>query len=107
MADLATGLSDEQINDLLEQAEARLIEKQAQQGKNVVPRAAKQEVANTNATEASTSKHTAPAPSKPKAEELSVRVPEARKSKKELVCCRCYVITPTFLLPDENLSQFN
>ncbi|KAJ3577611.1 hypothetical protein NPX13_g2960 [Xylaria arbuscula] len=85
MADVASSLSDAQINELLEQAEARLLEKQdAQKGKSVASRATQQEVANRNATEASTAKHIVQAPGKPKAEELSVRVPEVRKSKKEM-----------------------
>ncbi|KAI0433937.1 Fcf2 pre-rRNA processing-domain-containing protein [Xylaria sp. FL1042] len=86
MADTAIGLSDAQINDLLNQAEVRLLEKQqAQQSKSVAPPTAKNEIVNTNVTtEASASKHATPVPSKQQGQELSVRVPEARKSKKEM-----------------------
>ncbi|KAI0527856.1 Fcf2 pre-rRNA processing-domain-containing protein [Xylaria bambusicola] len=85
MADTATSLSDEQINELLEQAEVRLLQKQqAQQGKGIAPRTSKNVVVKSNSTDASVSQPTTSTPSKAKAEELSVRVPEARKSKKEM-----------------------
>ncbi|KAI0971701.1 Fcf2 pre-rRNA processing-domain-containing protein [Xylaria arbuscula] len=86
MADTATSLSDAQIDDLLNQAEVRLLEKQkAQQTKSVAPRTSRNEIANTSiTTNASASKHAAPAPSNQQGQQLSVRVPVARKSKKEM-----------------------
>lgn len=110
MADTVTSLSDAQIDELLNQAEARLLEKQqTQQTKRVLaPQMSNNEKGNnmvTVATKTTTSKPTASALDTQQRQELSVRVPEARKSKKEMVCCssRC-LVTP--LLPDENLSQF-
>ncbi|KAI1200054.1 Fcf2-domain-containing protein [Nemania serpens] len=91
MADTATSLTDAQIDELLNQAEVRLLEKQqAQQNQSVVaPRPSNTEIANNNtATKTPTSKPTStPAalvPDNQKGHQVSVRVPEARKSKKEM-----------------------
>ncbi|KAI1426693.1 Fcf2 pre-rRNA processing-domain-containing protein [Xylaria sp. FL1777] len=85
MADTATGLSDAQINELLNQAEVRLLKKQAEKSKSTAPQTSKNEIANSNtATEASAPKHATPIISNQQSQELSVRVPEARKSKKEM-----------------------
>ncbi|RWA07905.1 hypothetical protein EKO27_g7211 [Xylaria grammica] len=86
MADAATSLSDAQINELLNQAEVRLLEKQqAQQSKSVALRTSKNEMARGNIfSEASASKPAAIIPSIQQSQELSVRMPEARKSKKEM-----------------------
>ncbi|KAI1122897.1 Fcf2-domain-containing protein [Nemania abortiva] len=86
MADAVTSLSDAQIDELLNQAEVRLLEKQqAQQNKAVLPpRTSNNEIINsTSATKASASKPAGSALNQPR-EELSVRVPEVRKSKKEM-----------------------
>ncbi|GAW11265.1 hypothetical protein ANO14919_006080 [Xylariales sp. No.14919] len=86
MTDAAMSLSDAQINELLNQAEVRLLEKQqAQQSKSVAHRASKNEMARGNIfSEASASKPAATILSIQQSQELSVRMPEARKSKKEM-----------------------
>ncbi|RYC63379.1 hypothetical protein CHU98_g2806 [Xylaria longipes] len=87
MADTAISLSDAQIEELLNQAEVRLLEKQqAQQSKSVsAPRPSNNEmVKNGITTKTPTSKPTTSAPSIRKSQELSVRLPEARKSKREM-----------------------
>ncbi|KAI1302666.1 Fcf2 pre-rRNA processing-domain-containing protein [Xylaria venustula] len=86
MVDTATSLSDAQIDDLLNQAEVRLLEKQkAQQSKSVEHGRSRNEIANTSITTGpSASKPGALAPSNQPGQELSVRVPVARKSKKEM-----------------------
>ncbi|KAI0481653.1 Fcf2-domain-containing protein [Xylaria cf. heliscus] len=87
MADTALSLSDAQIDELLNQAEVRLLEKQqAQQSKDVsAPRPSNNEMVKSGiTTKTSASKPVALASSNQKSEELSVRVPEARKSKKEM-----------------------
>lgn len=89
MADTATSLTDAQIDELLKQAEVRLLEKQqAQQNKSVVAiRPTNNEIADNNnaATETPASIPAASVPGSQKGRQLSVRVPEARKSKKEMV----------------------
>ncbi|KAI1185918.1 Fcf2 pre-rRNA processing-domain-containing protein [Nemania serpens] len=88
MADTATSLTDAQIDELLKQAEVRLLEKQqAQQNKSVVAiRPTNNEIADNNnaATETPASIPAASVPGSQKGRQLSVRVPEARKSKKEM-----------------------
>ncbi|TRX94883.1 hypothetical protein FHL15_004344 [Xylaria flabelliformis] len=87
MADTAISLSDTQIDDLLSQAEVRLLEKQrAQQSKSVsAPRPSSSEMIKSGiATKIPASKLLNSAPSNQKDEKLSVRVPETRKSKKEM-----------------------
>ncbi|KAI0191153.1 rRNA-processing protein FCF2 [Xylaria flabelliformis] len=87
MADTAISLSDTQIDDLLNQAEVRLLEKQqAQQSKSVsAPRLSSSEVIKSGiATKTPILKPLTSAPSIQKDEKLSVRVPETRKSKKEM-----------------------
>ncbi|GAP89643.1 putative rRNA-processing protein fcf2 protein [Rosellinia necatrix] len=93
MADSTVGLSDAQIDELLNQAEVRLREKQQAQQKHGAPtlRASSNEMVkknednNSNATNNTTpAPHAISAHSGKRAQELSVRVPEARKSKKEM-----------------------
>ncbi|KAJ8123970.1 hypothetical protein O1611_g9469 [Lasiodiplodia mahajangana] len=85
MADTITSLSDAQIDELLNQAEVRLREnQQAPQNKSVLATRKSNEIANsTVATEAPASKPAASTLTQ-QHQELSVRVPEARKSKKEM-----------------------
>ncbi|KAI0911447.1 Fcf2 pre-rRNA processing-domain-containing protein [Ustulina deusta] len=86
MADTAIGLSDAQINELLNQAEARLLKKQeAQKIKSVAPQTSKNESVNCKiTTAASASKDSTLVPRHQQGQELSMRVPEARKSRKEM-----------------------
>lgn len=90
MADIAISLSDAQIDELLNQAEVRLLEKQKEQQSkgSVVPKAANNEVVKTNTPITATASQPAPVASQvsKQAPELSVRVPEIRKTKKEMVC---------------------
>ncbi|KAI2637511.1 Fcf2-domain-containing protein [Xylaria nigripes] len=86
MADTVVSLSDAQIDELLNQAEVRLLEKQqAKQTKGDVALPASSEAVNstTPTTTTATSKPASTSSSK-QAQELSVRIPEARKSKKEM-----------------------
>ncbi|KAH9906442.1 Fcf2-domain-containing protein [Xylariomycetidae sp. FL2044] len=90
MADTAVDLSDDQIERLLQEAETRLLAKQQESGaekslvatsqpellKVVKPETTKSETATTAA--ASTA-------SKPESGELSVRIPEPRKPKKDMI----------------------
>ncbi|KAI1752431.1 Fcf2-domain-containing protein [Xylaria castorea] len=87
MADTAISLSDAQIDELLNQAEVRLLEKQqAQQSKSVsTPLPSNSEVIKSGiTTKTPASKPATSAPSNQKSKELSVRVTETRKSKKEM-----------------------
>ncbi|TGJ84400.1 hypothetical protein E0Z10_g4357 [Xylaria hypoxylon] len=86
MADTAISLSDAQIDELLNQAEVRLFEKQhAKQSKSIAHRISKNEVVSSNiTTETPASNPVATVSSTQQGQELSVRVPEARKSKKEM-----------------------
>ncbi|KAJ2993453.1 hypothetical protein NUW58_g1832 [Xylaria curta] len=87
MADSTVSLSDAQIDEILNQAEVRLLEKQqAQQSKSVAgPRASNNAmIPSTITTKTPASTSTTLAPGNQKARELSVRVPEVRKSKKEM-----------------------
>ncbi|KAI1109975.1 Fcf2-domain-containing protein [Nemania sp. NC0429] len=88
MAETATSLTDAQIDELLTQAEVRLLEKQQAQRNQgfVAPRPPNTEaVANSNAaTKTPASTTAAVVPSSRKGPQVSVRVPEARKSKKEM-----------------------
>ncbi|KAI1180066.1 Fcf2 pre-rRNA processing-domain-containing protein [Nemania sp. FL0916] len=88
MADDAISLSDAQIEELLSQAETRLLEKQqAQQSKGsaIVPWPSDQEVAQkTSTTQATAAQPVASAPKNQKGQELSVRVPVPRKTKREM-----------------------
>ncbi|KAI0395338.1 Fcf2-domain-containing protein [Xylariaceae sp. FL0594] len=88
MADIDMQLSDAQIDELLNQAESRLLAKQkAQQDKGSVASIPdKRDVAKTNAP-AKTNDPTTSVPiasANKSGAELSVRVPQARKSKKEM-----------------------
>lgn len=87
MADTATSLTDAQIDELLNQAEVRLLEKQQAQNTSLVaPRPSNTEIANNNAaTKTPASTPAALVPGNKKGRPVSVRVPEARKSKKEMV----------------------
>ncbi|KAI0118936.1 Fcf2 pre-rRNA processing-domain-containing protein [Nemania sp. FL0031] len=86
MADTATSLSDAQIDELLKQAEVRLLEKQqAQQNKSVIPpRISNNEVASSTVATKTPASNPAPSTLNQQHQELSVRVPKARKSKKEM-----------------------
>ncbi|KAI3337018.1 Fcf2-domain-containing protein [Xylariaceae sp. AK1471] len=87
MADAAISLTDAQIDELLNQAEVRLLERQQeQQSKSgVVPKASNNEIVNSNTTTKASASQSAPLASSNKhVQELSLRVPEARKSKKEM-----------------------
>lgn len=90
MADTAVSLSDAQIDELLNQAESRLLEKQQSQksksdsalqisNKNVASK-------NNKTAIAPASVPATPTANNQKGQELTVRVPEVRKSKKEMVC---------------------
>ncbi|KAF2969241.1 hypothetical protein GQX73_g4359 [Xylaria multiplex] len=84
MADTAISLSDDQIDVLLNQAEVRLLEKQqARQTKSVALQASKNGMVSNTATKTPTSKPVTPVSSN-QSHEISVRVPEVRKSKKEM-----------------------
>ncbi|KAI1501299.1 Fcf2 pre-rRNA processing-domain-containing protein [Biscogniauxia marginata] len=83
MADTAVALSEEQIDQLLSEAEVRLSAKQQERhGKTLVAHS-KPEVTTATKTEATAPTPTAAASSS-KAENLSVRVPQPRRSKKEM-----------------------
>ncbi|OTB07119.1 hypothetical protein M426DRAFT_318148 [Hypoxylon sp. CI-4A] len=84
MADTATtdNLSDEQIDQLLKEAESRLQANQGQDGKAVAA-PVKMDVAKTSKSETSAPKLKT-SKVNTKAEELSVRVPEVRRPKKEM-----------------------
>ncbi|KAI0539838.1 Fcf2 pre-rRNA processing-domain-containing protein [Xylaria digitata] len=85
MADTAISLSDDQIDVLLNQAEVRLLEKQqARQSKSVALQTSKNGMVSSTATKTPASKPVTPVSSNPQSREISVRVPEARKSKKEM-----------------------
>ncbi|XXH04925.1 Vacuolar protein sorting-associated protein 16 [Hypoxylon texense] len=89
MADIATStpLSDDQIDQLLREAEARLQAKQqSQNDKAVVAVSSKSDIVKVSKPEVPASKATTSTSTKDnaKSEELSVRVPEARRSKKEM-----------------------
>ncbi|KAI1824871.1 Fcf2-domain-containing protein [Xylaria intraflava] len=87
MAETAVSLSDAQIDELLNQAEARLLEKQqVKQAESAVEsQTSSGQVVNSSTTSAkSISKPAVSASTRKQAEELSVRVAEARKSKKEM-----------------------
>jgi hypothetical protein len=111
MADTVASLSDAQIDELLNQAEVRLLEKQhTRQTKSVLaPQISNDDISNNSVsvtTKAPASKPAASALNNQQRQELSVRVPEARKSKKEMVRYpHCHRVA--LLLPDEILSQFN
>jgi hypothetical protein len=106
MEGTATGLSDAQIDELLSQAETRLLEKQqAQQSKVVAPRPPNPDNANsTVVAKTATSTTATPTHSNPRGQELSVRIPQVRKSKKEMVCLP-QLFAATLLLPDDILSN--
>lgn len=100
MADSTTAdLSDDQIERLLREAEVRLATKQqSQDGKSLIKAASLEVAPITQSTTQQTLPGSAPAPSKPQhGEELSVRVPELRKSKKEMVSF-CLSLTFTVAL---------
>ena len=126
MADKWVDLSDDQIEALLTEAETRLSSKGKDDKKSAQPSEESTEVAvqastskpgpstvTSAATALNAPRSAASSDSKPK-ESLSVRVPEARKTKKEDVS-----IHPQYSLPihtssthggprnDENKSQFN
>ncbi|KAI1082355.1 Fcf2-domain-containing protein [Whalleya microplaca] len=87
MADVATAnsLSDEQIDQLLKEAESRLAAKQHGQHKDALIAPSKSDLVKAPKTEASAQKATTMTSSSTgKAKELSVRVPEPRRSKKEM-----------------------
>ncbi|KAI0840637.1 Fcf2-domain-containing protein [Hypoxylon sp. FL0890] len=87
MASTATeNLSDDQIEQLLKEAEERLQAKHRGQDGNAVTIPSKSEVVKTSKPKASMPKPTTSGSSKDnaKAEDLSVRIPEVRKSKKEM-----------------------
>ncbi|KAI0446080.1 Fcf2 pre-rRNA processing-domain-containing protein [Xylaria telfairii] len=81
MADTAMSLSDAQIDELLNQAEVRLLEKQQARQSNTLsaPQPSNNEMVKSGIT---TKTPATSASIKQKSQELSVRVPEARKSKK-------------------------
>ncbi|KAI0405338.1 Fcf2-domain-containing protein [Xylaria palmicola] len=87
MADTAISLSDAQIDELLNQAEVRLLENQQTQQTNstLAPRTSKNEMMKSNAgTQPQPSKPAASALANTQAQGLSVRIPEARRPKKEM-----------------------
>ncbi|KAI1417855.1 Fcf2-domain-containing protein [Hypoxylon sp. FL1857] len=87
MADTITGnLSDDQIEQLLKEAEERLQAKRQGQDGNAVVIPSKSDIVKAPKPEASTPKASTSGSSKDntKAEDLSVRIPEVRKSKKEM-----------------------
>ncbi|KXJ94394.1 Fcf2 pre-rRNA processing-domain-containing protein [Microdochium bolleyi] len=91
MADSTTAdLSDDQIERLLQEAEVRLATKQQSQDEKSLTKPASLEVAATaqSTTQSTTQQSLAAAslapPKAQQSEELSVRVPELRKSKKEM-----------------------
>jgi len=110
MADTEVQLSDAQIDKLLNQAESRLLAKQQeQQNKSTVASiSAKKDIVKSNTPAKTDATASAPITSANKqGAELSVRVPQPRKSKKEMVCTLCCDPHHITMLPDENLSQFN
>ncbi|KAI0145888.1 Fcf2-domain-containing protein [Hypoxylon sp. NC0597] len=87
MADITIdNLSDDQIEQLLKEAEERLQAKHQGQSGNTVAIPSKSDVVKAPKPEALMPKATTSRSSKDnaKVEELSVRIPEARKSKKEM-----------------------
>lgn len=88
MADTTVSLSDAQIDELLNQAESRLLEKQqTQKSKSVSALSISNNNVASKNTETTITPASGPATSaagNQKDQELSVRVPEARKSKKEM-----------------------
>lgn len=89
MADTTTSasLSDDQIDQLLKDAELRLLAKQQGEISNAVTVPSKSDIVKAPKSEATKLKATTSASVKDntKSEELSVRIPEARRSKKEMV----------------------
>jgi hypothetical protein len=101
MAGTAISLTDAQIDELLNQAEVRLLEKQNEpKSKGVVlPIASDNGIGHGNTTaKPSASKPATLASSSRQGQELSVRVPEARKSKKEMVCVLLYLSPHTLAM---------
>lgn len=90
MADIATStsLSDDQIDQLLKEAEERLQANQQNKNDKAVAIPSKSDIVKTSKPEVSVPKATTSTSTKgnAKSEELSVRVPEIRRSKKEMVC---------------------
>ncbi|KAI1406620.1 Fcf2-domain-containing protein [Hypoxylon fuscum] len=88
MADTTTSasLSDDQIDQLLKDAELRLLAKQQGEISNAVTVPSKSDIVKAPKSEATKLKATTSASVKDntKSEELSVRIPEARRSKKEM-----------------------
>ncbi|KAI1777665.1 Fcf2-domain-containing protein [Hypoxylon cercidicola] len=88
MADTAisTSLSDDQIDQLLKEAEVRLQAKQQSQNEKAVAVPSKSDIVKASKPEVSAPKAATSASTKDnsKSEELSVRVPEIRRSRKEM-----------------------
>ncbi|KAI6092504.1 Fcf2-domain-containing protein [Hypoxylon rubiginosum] len=88
MADIATStsLSDDQIDQLLKEAEERLQANQQNKNDKAVAIPSKSDIVKTSKPEVSVPKATTSTSTKgnAKSEELSVRVPEIRRSKKEM-----------------------
>lgn len=88
MADKWVELSDEQIEQLLSEAETRL-STQANNGKKGLSKPSKSDVVQTDASQAVALKAPQPSASASETkskEKLSVRIPEVRKGKNEKVC---------------------
>jgi hypothetical protein len=88
MADVATvSLSDDQIEKLLQEAEARLSDNQGKPNGSttLIQRSTDQAVQVIKPQSAPSDKPEAPAQQTSSRDNLSVRVPEPRKSKKEMV----------------------
>lgn len=115
MANIApsTTLSDDQIDQLLKEAEVRLQAKQqSQNDKAVVAVPSKSDIVKVSKPEVSAPKATTSTSTKDnaKSEELSIRVPESRRSKKEMVRGTYFLRDPSYQrhpLMMKLISQFN
>ncbi|KAI1331316.1 Fcf2-domain-containing protein [Xylariaceae sp. FL0255] len=86
MADATLDLSDSQIDELLNQAETRLLEKQKEQNSDrnaVLKSTSDTAIVKNSKGKAVATKPTAAIPTSEKTQELSVRNPELRKSRKD------------------------
>ncbi|KAI0603324.1 Fcf2 pre-rRNA processing-domain-containing protein [Biscogniauxia sp. FL1348] len=84
MADTTVDLSEEQIDQLLKEAEVRLSAKQQEHRGNTVTAPSKAEVTKPPKAEMTVSKSTATAAASSTTRDLSVRVPQPRRSRQEM-----------------------
>lgn len=109
MADKWVELSEEQIEQLLSEAETRL-SAQGKDGKSL-SKPSKADVAPADASkpDAVALKASQPTSTSEPKEKLSVRVPEVRRGKKEKVCnlCKAHAFTDKPSRMMKIISQFN